>query len=767
MLAEVSQRLAHHRAVTLTGPGGVGKTRIAMAVLEGDRRGYPDGSWFVDLGTVPDGALVAATVAETLRLHADAAAPTPDGIAEFVADFVSDREALLVLDGCEHVLDAAAALVLRLRAHCPRLRMLTTSRQRLGITGEAVVLVPPLSVPGTGVTAEALPQFEAVELFVDRATLARADFTVSETNAQAVAELCAGLEGIPLALELAAARAGSLSPQAMLGQLTDRYGFLSQGYRDLPDRHRSLRACVQWSHDLCTEQEQLLWARLSVFSGGCDLAAAAAVCADDDVPADRLLDLVGALVDKSVVVASEGPDGAVRYRMLATLAEFGTERLRAAGELQRQRERHLAWCSGLAATFRADWSGAGQAEALRQVRDEHTNLRAALEFCVESPKPEAGLRMASDLESYWVTAGLADEARHWLEIGLDSGRGEPALRAHAMALLARFAGLQHDFGAAHAWAAEADAGPAAAPAAGPRAVVQPRPAAPPGRAAAPARRGAASRRAVATLAADAPLSVRLRALFVRGVCLRLAGDGTGATEVHEEAVTRGAAAGETFWRSFSLTGLGELALDAGRADRAEELFGEALRLKVELGDRLGIAMALDALGRVALARENPVRAAALLGAAESIWDAIGMRETGNPFARESSRAEGIHRVRAALGKRAFRAEFRRGSALSEEQAVAYALGDPQDPVPESPAEPSPLTRRETEVAELVAEGLSNPEIADRLVISVRTAQGHVENILRKLGFSSRARIAAWVTHRRAQTRDAGLEPLSVPPADRG
>lgn len=451
MLAEVSQRLAHHRAVTLTGPGGVGKTRIAMAVLEGDRRCYPDGSWFVDLGTVPDGALVAATVAETLRLHADAAAPTPDGIAEFVADFVSDREALLVLDGCEHVLDAAAALVLRLRAHCPRLRMLTTSRQRLGITGEAVVLVPPLSVPGTGVTAEALPQFEAVELFVDRATLARADFTVSETNAQAVAELCAGLEGIPLALELAAARAGSLSPQAMLGQLTDRYGFLSQGYRDLPDRHRSLRACVQWSHDLCTEQEQLLWARLSVFSGGCDLAAAAAVCADDDVPADRLLDLVGALVDKSVVVASEGPDGAVRYRMLATLAEFGTERLRAAGELQRQRERHLAWCSGLAATFRADWSGAGQAEALRQVRDEHANLRAVLEFCVESRQPEAGLRMASDLESYWVTASLADEARHWLEIGLDSGRGEPALRAQAMALLARFAGLQHDFGAAHAW----------------------------------------------------------------------------------------------------------------------------------------------------------------------------------------------------------------------------------------------------------------------------------------------------------------------------
>jgi non-specific serine/threonine protein kinase len=439
-MAEVSQRLARHRAVTLTGPGGVGKTRIALTTLEGERRGYPDGCWFVDLGTVPDGALVAATVGGVLQLHADAAAPTPDGVAEFVADFVSDRAALLVLDGCEHVLDATAELVLRLRARCPRLRILATSRQRLGITGEAVVLVPPLTVPERGqvVAAEALPQFEAVELFVDRAMLARSDFVLTEDNAQAVAELCAGLEGIPLALELAAARAGSLSPQTMLGQLTDRYGFLNQGYRDLPDRHRSLRACVQWSHDLCTEQEQLAWARLSVFSGGCDLAAAAAVCADDDLPPEVLLDVITALVDKSVVVSSEGPGGGARYRMLATIAEFGTERLRAVGELLQWRERHLEWCSDVASTFQADWSGDGQVGALRQARDEHANVRAALEFCVTgSSTPEAGLRLVADLESYWVTAGLADEARHWLEVGLGRGDGDPALRAQAMALLAR------------------------------------------------------------------------------------------------------------------------------------------------------------------------------------------------------------------------------------------------------------------------------------------------------------------------------------------
>ncbi|RYP84150.1 LuxR family transcriptional regulator [Nocardioides guangzhouensis] len=766
----VSQRLAGNRAITLTGPGGVGKTRIAMKVLERERRAYPDGCWFVDLGTVPDGALVAATVAGALRLYADAAAPTPDGIADFVADFVSDREALLVLDGCEHVLEATALLALRLRARCPRLRIMSTSRQRLGISGEAVVLVPPLTVPEGGhqVAAEALSQFEAVELFVDRAMLARSDFALSESNAPAVAELCAGLEGIPLALELAAARAGSFSPESMLEQLTDRYGFLSQGYRDLPDRHRSLRACVQWSHDLCTEQEQLVWARMSVFSGGCDLTAAARVCADEDVLPGELLGVISALVDKSVLVASEGRGGAARYRMLATIAEFGTERLRAAGELHLRRERHLDWCSSLASTFRSDWSGAGQAAALRRVRDEHANIRAALEFCVtESSTPEAGLRLAADLEAYWVTAGLADEARYWLEIGLGSDRGDPALRAQAMALLGRFAGLQHDFGAARAWADEADAAAEAADDHRTREMVQTLTAILAVRDGDLGLAVDASRRAVSMLPADAPLSVRLRALFVRGVCLRLAGDATGAAEVHEQAVLRGAEAGETFWRSFSLTGLGELALDGGRVDRADELFGEALRLKVELGDRLGIALCLDALGRVALAGDDPTRAAVLLGAAESIWDAIGMRETGNPFARESSRSEGIHRARAALGKRAFRTEFRRGSALSEQQAVACALGETREPAPQSAAEPSPLTRRETEVAALVAEGLSNPEIAERLVISVRTAQGHVENILRKLGFTSRARVAAWVTHRQAVTREPGLEPLPAPPAGRG
>ena len=758
LLAEVAQRLARHRAVTLTGPGGVGKTRTALAVVESERRGYPGGCWYVDLSTVPGPALVAATVAGAMGLHTDAAAPTPEGLVDFVADFVAERRALLVLDGCEPVLDATVAVLVRLGARCPGLRVLATSRQRLGLSGEAVVTVPPLTCPTPldGATPEGLPHFEAVELFVDRASLVSSDFRLTATNAEAVAELCTRLEGNPLALELAAARAAQLTPRTMVDQLDDRFRFLSQGPRDVPARHRSLRACIEWSFDLCTGPEQLLWQRMSIFAGGSQLDAATEVCVDGEVGRPDVVELVGALVDKSVLVAADAGDGSTRFLMLDSLAEFGRERLRAADEFDRWRERHLDWCSLMASRFRADWAGAHQAALLRRVRAEHANLGAALEFCATgSVRPEATLQIASDLEPYWVTAGRADEARHWLQVGLATDGGKPAERAHAMGLVARFAGLQHDLGTARDWAARAAEQAEAADDDATRGVVLTL------TATLAARDGDldlavdSSARAVALQHARGSVIGEVRALFVHGLSQRLSGDRVAATEAYTRAIRLSDASGDTFWKSFSLAGLGEVSLDGGSADRAEELFVEALALKVELGDRLGIALALDALGRAALADDRARRGAVLLGAAEAIWEAIGMRATGNPFVGRTSRSEALDRARAALGSNVFRSELRRGSALSETQAVAYALGEPLGQGAAASDEPSPLTRREAEVAGLVAEGLSNPEIAERLVISVRTAQGHVENILRKLGFTSRAMIAAWVAHRQAVARAGG------------
>ena len=244
-----------------------------------------------------------------------------------------------------------------------------------------------------------------------------------------------------------------------------------------------------------------------------------------------------------------------------------------------------------------------------------------------------------------------------------------------------------------------------------------------------------------------------------GVVLGFAGDRDGAVAAFERSIALCDQWGETHRRSFSLTGLGEQALAADDTQRAADLFGQALRTKVELGDRMGVAVGLDSLGRVAVAEGDGRRAALLLGAAQSIWDAIGMHETRNPFASAGSTYDGILRARRLLGTQDFRAEFRRGSALSEEQAVRYALDqDLETGAEPAPAEASPLTRRETEVAELVGQGLSNPEIAERLTISVRTAQGHVENILRKLGFTNRAMIAAWVAHRHAQVEPASTGP---------
>jgi predicted ATPase/DNA-binding CsgD family transcriptional regulator len=748
LLADIRERLASSRVVTLVGPGGVGKTRIALRIAEEAPRTYREGCWVVPLADLTKPELLSATVAEALDLQG-----TEGPIqVETLADQIADRTALLVLDNCEHLLAAVGALVQELRGTCPNVRFLLTSRRPLRLNGEDLILVPPLSLPDqeTVATPEAITHYEAVNLFVDRARSASSEFELTPDNAAAVLALCRDLEGLPLAIELAAARIRSLSPQEIGESLTDRLKVLTVGYRDAAERHQSLRACVEWSYDLCSHPEQRLWARASVFTGGCDLEAARAVCGADDLPADEVLDLMSALVDQSVVITEEATPGHTRYRMLVDIRQFGLERAEKDGELHGLMERHASWYSGLVSRFDAEARGPNQAGWLLRLHPESANLRAAMEYAAGGADGAAdGLVMARKLDLYWSASGSLDEARHWLEIELAAGPGEPQERARALALAARFAILQGDRLRARELVAEGNELAAAVDDTRAEGLLLVPAAMLSLWDGSPAAAAEQADRAVELLSAESELAGDLLALFVAGICHGFAGNGVEATARHQQCIARAEEVGERHMKALAVAGLGEEELSGGHLAEATALFREAIVLKRELSDRMGIAVGLNALGRVATAEGRGERAALLLGAAKGIWALVGMSETGNPFALIPPRSDGLQQARTLLGKERFRELFRRGSRLSLDEAVRWALEEKVDSAaPIAPVEPSPLTRRELEVADLVADGLSNPEIAARLVISVRTAQGHVENILRKLGFNSRSLIAAWVTERR-------------------
>jgi len=763
LLAEVRMHLASSRVVTLVGSGGVGKTRVALRLAEVERRSYRDGCWVVPLAEVAEPELLSVSVAETLGLQA---ADRPWDVVT-LADYIAHRTSLMVLDNCEHLVSAVGDLVTGLRATCPNLRFLLTSRQPLTLSGEDVIVVPPLTVPDemTVAAPEAVTHYEAVNLFVDRATSARSDFRVTPDNATAVAGLCRDLEGMPLAIELAAARVRAMSPEEIRDSLTERLQVLTTGYRDAADRHGSLRACVEWSYQLCTDLEQRFWARSSVFRGGYDLKAAAAVCVADDLPAGEILDLISGLVDQSIITAEDSGTGHTRYRMLSDIRQFGQDRAEKDGELRGMQERHATWCAELVSQFYTEAGGPNQPDWLRLLRLEDANLRAALGYIGGSDEgAAAALVMARKLDLYWSACGLLDEARHWLELALATGAGTPAERARGIAVAARFAVLQNDRVRAREMV---DEGTAVATSVEDSQAL--------GLLLLPAAMLAVWDATLATAADQADTAVtllsnapdvrdELMALFVAGVCHGFAGNSVEAAARHHQCIARADKVGERHMKALAVAGLGQHELAGGRLPEATALFRETIVLKRELGDRMGIAVGLDCLGRVAIAEGRGERAAVLLGAAEGIWDAVGMSETGNPFAFAPSRSDGLQQARKLLGKQRFRELFRRGSQLSLDETVPFALEakDDADPPPPAPAEPSPLTRRELEVADLVADGLSNPDIAARLVISVRTAQGHVENILRKLGFNSRSLIAAWVTQRRLAAETLEVEQAPLP-----
>jgi predicted ATPase/DNA-binding NarL/FixJ family response regulator len=758
-VAEVKRLLAESRLVTLTGVGGVGKTRLALRVAAGLRRAFRDGVWLVPLDQLRDQTLVAQAVAGALGL-ADRAGAAP---VAALADYVADRQLLLVLDSCEHLVDAVAKLADLLLRSAPGLRVLATSRESLSIAGETVLTVPPLAAPPAGqeLTLAQLKMLPAVGLFADRAAGAVPGFAVTEANMAAVAGICRRLEGLPLAIELAAARARVLSPGQIDARLDDRLGLLTRGSRANPPRHQTLRASIEWSYELCSQPERLLWERLSVFAGEFQLDAVEGICADHRLAAGQLLGLLAALADKSVLIAEHGEGGA-RYRLPEILREYGQERLQQAGEYTALRRRHRDWYEQLARQADIDWLSPQIADWTARLLREHANVQAAQDFCQTEPgEAEAGLRIATHVwPVYYWNAGYVVEGRYRLRQALAQAREPTIWRGRGLLFASFLAAISGDRGAAQALLAE---GTSLA-----RQLTD------------PATRSFAAyfsgvgchfageltpaiahyEDALAALPATA-VHGRQRAVVLRSLASAagVAGDDERAAACHRELVELTEAGGEVIQRSYSpywLWPLGLAAWRRGDLDRASELEQQCLRLQARSSERMGTAFCMEVLAWIAASGAQHERAAVLLGAAAGLLRSMAVTLDSNELLA-GCRRDCERQARQALGETAFEAAYRHGLELPVDDAVAYALPQPStkppgkrpDKRPGSPpaavADGAPLTSRELQVARLLALGRSNKEIAAQLVISQRTAEGHVENILTKLDFTSRAQVAAWVT----------------------
>jgi predicted ATPase len=437
---EIKRLLSTSRLVTVTGVGGVGKTRTTLRVAAEVRKGFPGGAWLVELAALRDGTLLPEVVAEGLGLRNQ----TPRGSADVLAEYLAPQRLLLVLDGCEHLVDPCAALVHTLLRAAPGLRVLVTSRQALGITGEHLFPLPPLPVPPEGRWHRAAEPYPGVELFVERAQAVERRFTLSEENRAAVAQLCHRLDGIPLAIELAAGRVRALSVQEIMSHLDDRFELPSSSSRGRPARHETLRTAIDWSYQLCLPGERLLWALASVFPSDFDLAAVRAVCADDELPADDVLDLVSGLVDKSIMLCDDHPLGA-RYRMLDTLREYGQWRLRQWRDEGTQRRRHRDYYVRLAKQCGAEWFGPNQISWYGRIRTEQANMWAALEFCLADPRElQDGLEGAIALAPLSIACGAVRGSRHYLDRALALTPAPGPVLTHALVTCAWLAMAQGD-----------------------------------------------------------------------------------------------------------------------------------------------------------------------------------------------------------------------------------------------------------------------------------------------------------------------------------
>ncbi|MGV0676288.1 LuxR family transcriptional regulator [Mycolicibacterium fortuitum] len=734
--AEVRRLLGSSRLVTLIGIGGVGKTRLATQVARKSQRAFADGVALAELAGVTDPGLVPLAVAESLGL-----AVRHQDVVWALTEYLRARDLLLILDNCEHLLDQCAVLARNLLSACPTLRILVTSREALRVSGEHVFLVPPLAVHRSDGDRDTAPT-EAVQLFGERAVAVDPDFRITAENSSDIVELCSRLDGLPLAIELAAVRMRALTPAALLDRLDHRHDLLNVGDRSAAPRHHSLRAALEWSYELCSEPERRLWERLSVFSGWIMLSAAECICSDDVLPREDIAGHLSALVDKSIVARhiAEGHQG---YRLLETVAEYGGEQLRCRGEEAAVRGRYRAYYCRLAHEFESHWFGPDQLDLVGRMRNEQVNVRAVLGAVLDDPDGgRAALQMAADLFWYWLGCGQLREGRHWLDRALAADASPSSERAAALW--------------ANGYIAIAEG----------KTVV-----------------ALQMLRESQSLAESLGDTVNLaHATHFRGVAEHNLGNTTLGTELIREGSVLEEAGGpslhhvlaqeqvgwlhcrrrdpqqavevlgrclaecdlrdERWLRSWILTFLGLANWMLGELDLAQRQLREALAGKTLFHDSLGTAVVIELSAWLAARQDQPRRAARLLGAAQRAWEPIGNYPGG--FELPNWNDEISEELRAALGDNEFEALLAEGRALSVDKAVGEAMGDPE-PAPAAPALPdrplASLSRREAEVAGMVAEGMTNKQIAQALVLSLRTVESHVEHIFAKLGVRSRTQVA--------------------------
>jgi non-specific serine/threonine protein kinase len=729
------------RLLTVTGPGGVGKTRLALRLASDVGPSFADGVVFVPLATVVDPGLVLPTIAQALGLRAGDAS-----VAELVAHAIGDRALLLVLDNAEQVRAAGPRLAALLSA-CPALTLLVTSRAALHIAGEQEYQLPPLDTGGGGPRIGAEP--DAVRLFVQRAQSVSPEFRLTDSNVAAVRAICRRLDGLPLAIELAAARVRVLTPEALLPRLTDRLALLTGGPSDAPERHQTLRAAIAWSHDLLTDPERAAFAQLAVFSGGCTLEAAEAVVLLD-AGHPPLLDIIGALIDHSLLRQSIQPDGAPRIVMLETIREFALEQLAARGEEHATRLRHATWCWELVDRSWSSFFGPAQLESVAIFTHELDNLRAAMAWAFDQPDVTFGEQIAGALAHFWYVQGNWDEGLGWIERALAGAKPlDPVAQIRLLSGGAFVYGVRREFERAMELAQRSAALLAIAPATFTDDLVG---------------RVFAVRGGIAVdlghdeiaghdleialerfrRAGDRSAPLAALTLAIMGRLAARHGDRARAAALFEESLSLQRQIGNPIGSAWPLNGLARIALRRGQFARAATLFAGCLALRWEQGDQTGSLSTMRGLADVARAAGRPEDAARFLAATAALGEAIGSTLTG--AARE--RFEwAIDQVRRELGEARFAEAWVEGRTLTVEAAIAagerlgVALSGPH-PAPAA-ATPGDLTPREREILRLVAAGRSNPDIAAALSISPRTVSTHVTNILTKLGLDSRAAAAAY------------------------
>lgn len=660
-LAELAGLLETVPLVTLTGTGGVGKTRTALEAAHRAHDLFPDGVWFVELSRLRDPVLLPHAVASVLNVRDQTTRP----LARVLGEFLSAKRCLLILDTCEHLVRASAELVTGLREAAPGLRILATARQPLGAGGEQVVMLAPLPVPAEG---EEDAGGDAVRLFADRARHAVPGFRVDESNRGAVARLCRRLDGLPLALELAAPWLRVLAVDAVADRLDDRFRLLARGPGKEPGRHETLRTAIGWSHELCGPAERLLWARASVFAGGFDRQTVQEVCSGGPLDPARVPAVLARLVHQSILL-EEDDGGRVRYRMLDTVREYGARWLRELGEEQTLRRRHREFHLGQARRAYACWMGGRQVAWYERVLAVHADMRAALEDALASPEPGDALELAGALWFFWYACGFQREGRHYLERALATSGGPDPRRTRAAWARGLITLSQGDLGATGECVEICGA-------AGDRSAA----------AAAAFLRGSAltltgeNAKALDVLSAMAPDPARGgldEAIWFLGRGVRAfahvqLGELAEATALAEESRAGSAARGERCLQAWGdyVQALAELGL--GRPASAAEHARDALESKRPLHDTWFMALCLDALAMAVAGKGEPERAARLIGIGQRIWRAHGLPQLGSPELAAARRAceEGL---REALGDEAFEAAYSAGLRTPPEDGIEYAL----------------------------------------------------------------------------------------------